>query len=378
MLTSAGLLALSFVLLVVVARDGGPKPPGPLGVVLLGGVWFSLADYESALLASQLPWYLVIFFLLVCLYMLSRSPLRTRHLVGAGVVAALASVSAVQGLLLWPVGVLCLWRGRAANRLWRQMLAAWTVAATVTSSAFFWHYDLRRAAGASSGFFALRHPIASVNFFFVCVGNVLPSGDPRSFGWHFALGVVVVVVALAVLALSLHQAPRRHVRPSFPLPGSLIVFGLAFDVLTTFGRVGYGELEALAPRYTMPNLLIVCGIAIFVFSHRTGPEGLEWIPGGLLRALLSVGLGVALCAQVADAATFGLKNGAATHASRLAGAGALDGLHCPPAGRAQAVVARDLFPWPGFERYLVLAQRDRLSVFASGVRRPPCPTATRP
>ena len=86
-------------------------------VVVCGVVWFSLADWQNALWGFQLAWYLILGALMaMLLLLLNRSPDRAEftRLVGAVAVAAVASYSSAEGLLLWPVGLVCLawgWRG---------------------------------------------------------------------------------------------------------------------------------------------------------------------------------------------------------------------------------------------------------------------------
>ena len=74
--------------------------------LVVGIVWFSIVDYGNALTAFQLAWYLVLacFVGMLCLLMG-----RSRYRVPAAIaLAVLASFSSLQGLLLWPIGLLCL------------------------------------------------------------------------------------------------------------------------------------------------------------------------------------------------------------------------------------------------------------------------------
>ena len=91
-------------------------------VAVCGVVWFSLADWQNALWGFQLAWYLILgALMLMLLLLLNRSPDRSGpgRFVGAVVVAVVASYSSAQGLLLWPVGLICLawaWRGPGRSR----------------------------------------------------------------------------------------------------------------------------------------------------------------------------------------------------------------------------------------------------------------------
>ncbi len=97
------------------------RPLTPIPTLIMGLVWFSLADVQNTLWAFQVSWFLVLpcltgmlFFLLV-----PRSN-RTLWVVLAVLAAVIASCSAIQGFLLWPIGLaVLLWpdpRNRHAIR----------------------------------------------------------------------------------------------------------------------------------------------------------------------------------------------------------------------------------------------------------------------
>src|SRR5579862_6313710 len=107
-LLSALSFVASFGVLLRLVRDYVARPLTWFPVLVVGVVWFSLADTGNSLWAFQFAWYLVIFFLMAMLYFLLAWPRRWSGLALATFAAVCGSLSMVQGFLLWPVGVLCI------------------------------------------------------------------------------------------------------------------------------------------------------------------------------------------------------------------------------------------------------------------------------
>ena len=160
--------------LLVVRRFVGP-PLRPLLVLVVGAMWFSLSDWQNAIWAFQMAWYLVLFFLVTLLYLLLVAHRSWPVLALAVGVAVAASISSLQGLFLWRVDAL-----------------VWVASAALTSAAYFVGYESapgnpgnlfpRRIVGLTSatpaGSFILHHLGYSAQFLLVEIGNVVPIGGP--------------------------------------------------------------------------------------------------------------------------------------------------------------------------------------------------------
>jgi hypothetical protein len=76
---------------------------------------FSVVQYENALWGFQMAWYLVLLCLAATIVLLDRPTLTPVLLCLAIVTAVIGSFSSLQGLLIWPAGLVLLWfrrRGR--------------------------------------------------------------------------------------------------------------------------------------------------------------------------------------------------------------------------------------------------------------------------
>ena len=183
----------------------------------------SVVQYGATLWGFQMAWYLVLLALALVVVLMDRNELTVPTLalaIGAGVIG---SFSSLQGLLVWPVGmVLILYRGRS-----RPIVAAWIVAAGVTTALYLYHLNIKAGSVLPS---SLTHHSVSPAFFHLrdwgCAWR--PNQAGRKQRWNFVLGLVIVVVALAALGLC---GLRRDKTSASPVGAALICFGLFFSIV---------------------------------------------------------------------------------------------------------------------------------------------------
>ncbi len=318
---SAAVFVASYVGLLLLVRSYLSTRLTPIPVLVIGVVWFSVADVQNALWAFQVSWYLTVFFFMAMLCVMLLPQSRRPLCFGAAVLLAVAaSLSTVQGFICWPLGAACIlwptWSRRA-----RTEIAVWLSALVVTLAAYLPGYHFQEGdtcllQAQCSINFEVHHPVTALAFFFTLIGNVIPglaSGaspvvtDPARF-------VVVGVVLFAVAVFILVQSWRyRSFRERLPLPAMLIAFGLLFDVTIAIGRSGTGVAGAVhANRFIMANLILLAGIVIYAVarvptrSHRLAVTPL-WRVYGTYLALFALALFVVV--QSSEATRFGMTNG---------------------------------------------------------------------
>jgi hypothetical protein len=179
------------------------------------------------------------------------------------VTAVIGSYSSLQGLVVWPVGLLVLWMRR---RGWWS-IGVWAAAGSLTFALYF--YNFSSAGSTPHHTYALQHPITAIKFFLFLVGNVvgvvLPFHPPLSYAaGHTPLNYAVVVFGLAIFLLALVTivlSLRANVGGEGQVIGlALTVIGLLFAMIVTVGRVELGYWDASGSRYATFNLLIIVGI----------------------------------------------------------------------------------------------------------------------
>jgi hypothetical protein len=221
----------------------------PVGILM-----FSVVQWENALWGFQMAWYLVLLCLASSLVLLDRIETSRISFTLAIVTAIVGSFSSLQGLLIWPAGLLIIWLRR---RGWWSA-GIWAVAAALTAIIYFYKFDVTSATPRHN--YIWQHPITSAKFYLFMVGDVVGFHIP----YRGPINGVVVLFGLAVTilaAFSLVIGYRSRVDgDGRPIGMALIVFGLMFAGIVTAGRVPLGYWEASSSRYTTFDLLILVGV----------------------------------------------------------------------------------------------------------------------
>jgi hypothetical protein len=335
---SAVVLIASYAVLLVTVRRylGGRLTPVP--TLVIGGIWFSLADVQNALWAFQVSWYVTVFLFTVMLYALLVPEDRRLLWFSLALLAAFgASLTTVQGFLLWPLGAICLlWdrsdpqrggSGSPHRHRDRIEMAAWITGMLIAIALYLPGYKFNDdacipASGCTftAGF---HHPIKTIRYFFALIGNVIPGkfiDHPVMSATRFE---VVGVLLFAVAALILVDSwSRRRSKELLPFPLLLIGYSLAFDVTIAMSRSGPGPQSAVINnRYVMPNLILLTGVFIYAWariSARGSTASHPWPRRGAWLAYMA--LAIFLVVQVVASTGFGLSSGQATRESRTTSA----------------------------------------------------------
>lgn len=227
-------------------------------VLVVGVVWFGFVDYGNALMAFQFAWYLALALFVGMLWLLMGH--WAYRVPAAMALAVLASFCCAQGLVLWPVGLLCL--------LWtKDRIAPWIVAAIVTAGVYFIGYSSNptNAGNLFPANLLGTQSIAGINLTYpfahlwtTITLSVAELGVP--FPPFRQLAGTVILLAAAYVVV---RAVQR--RELFPI--TLIAFAALFDALVLVGRLHFGYAGVTASRYSMPGLVMILGIVMYAWKH---------------------------------------------------------------------------------------------------------------
>jgi hypothetical protein len=365
-LLSALIFIASYTFILATFRSYVGQPLTPLHSLTLGLVWFSLEDTDNSLWGFQLAWYMVLFFLVILLLLFARERGHRKTVLAVAVIVSVAaSYSSLQGLLLWPIGLLYVVWQRPIDRRRYIEGGVWLLAGAVTTAIYFWGFDFQTTGGGGSPGFALRHPVDLAKFVLAELGNIIPTIDVSDLRLHEILGLLLLIVAVFIVARCVRDRKSRSV---CPLPLALIVFGVLFDVSIALGRLKLGVIYALAQRYTMANLLVLFGVVAYAWAHASSGElrvGIRQLRAG--RNVAFALLMIFLVVQVGASTRFGLTSGRTTRASRVIAAQTIVNLDRMPRAEGRALVASYVYPnLSALEPYLREAEMDHISDFAPG------------
>ena len=214
----------------------------------------SLGQSGDTLFGFQVAWYLILLTLAAAIFLLDSPRLSWFGLLAAIAIAVVGSYSSLQGLLIWPAGIVVL----LLKHRPRALLLAWIASAIVTTSVYFYHFHFSGTGSGGNGYL-FAHPWSVVEFFFFNVGDILGKPLAQTPGASDPLIVVLGVTVVLLAAVSLIAYGRSSQPSKSPVGPALICFGVLFAVTVTIGRSHFGLSAASQSRYVTFNLLILAG-----------------------------------------------------------------------------------------------------------------------
>jgi hypothetical protein len=234
----------------------------PVAIAML-----SLVQVASTLWGFSMSWYLVMLALATSLFFLDSPRLTAPALVGAIAAGIVGSFSSLEGLLIWPVGLLLMYQRKRPGI----STVAWIASALVSTVIYFYHFNHSTNYTYSSNYSPFLHPLTALHFFMFAVGDSL-GGQIHLYGgkFHFESppfnldDAIVTGIGVAICAIAgyvLFNCARRRTQRAYAVGVALICYGLLFAGTTTIGRIvpGSPARQAGDGRYTTFSLLIVVG-----------------------------------------------------------------------------------------------------------------------
>jgi hypothetical protein len=314
----------------------------------------SLVQASSTLFGFQLAWYLAIGMFAAALFLLDAADLTMPAFIGACAVAVIGSVSAFEGLFIWPIGLLVLYRRRAS----RHRMLAWVVVALVTGAAYFHNYRFQ------SNPYWYSHPLQTLKFFFLAVGDVVGAqlGNRHSGNVAvLALGVVIAVIAGWVIV---DYGIRRGETGGSSIGVALVCFGLLFAASFAVGRVDGGFSIAGESQYTTFDLMILVGCYMALLHPSAGRANAG--PARWRRPTLAV-LRWVVCGVALLQVAFGTINGITTASDSKNYLTTISDITANIDRAPVSLVDKEVLQTPAWIRRMAhIAERDHLSLFSTG------------
>ncbi len=320
----------------------------------------STVQYENSLWGFQMAWYLVLVSLAAAIVLIDRPTLTWLTLAAAIVAGVVGSFSSLQGLLIWPAGLVLLYHRRRAV----PFVVAWIAATAAALFLYLYNFNTSATAGSPSHGYVLHHPVAAIKFYVFEVGDIV--GLPRRYngpGSNAVLLLGLVILVLAGLILVAYGL-RRDDSGGGPIGIALICVGLLFVVIVDVGRVRFGYLGASASRYTTYDLLIPIGIFLALLGRPLPSRraAAVWIDRVLMPAARWV-VAAVIVVQVSFGLHYGPTGAGSDHAYQAHAARVLRNIDRTPDGEVGYYLY--LLQSPSFIRHQArIAQLHHLSLFA--------------
>ena len=328
----------------------------------------SLAQATNTLWGFQMAWYLVLLMTALALFLLDQEPQRWLVFGCAIAAAVIASFSSLQGLLVWPAGLLLIYLRRRP----RHLAIAWIGSAVLAGAIYFVGFNFNLSQSAS------QDPADLLTGFVRVVGDIVGESQP---------GVLVtvfgsVLVVTAIWALVRFATQERTTTGGRPFALSLILLGLLFSGLTAYGRSGdFGVGIGVEYRYTVFAIFVLLGLYLAVLdpplaSDLRSPEhGAPSSAGSagqqrhvfsdplfaLARVVVGVGIVLTVILRIGQRH---LPGGSDTRYPALCGTGDRQGQPVPGLDRWPSYRGRNRLQI--IRHWITIARDDRLSLFATG------------
>ena len=307
---------------------------------------FSLLQYRPILHGFDLSIFLVLLCLSGVAWLLATADGRGRFAL-AIVVGLVGTYCAVQGLALWPAGlVMLVVLGQSARRV-----GLWVGAGVIAAALYLFDFTTT-GTGADFGWMA-GHPLNALRFLLELTGATVPLTSRLGIGGSAiqVLGGLLVVVAAVLVTIGIRHRSRHK---DMALPLTLIAFALAVNLLATSGRSQFGPGYALEPRYDIFSLWLLAGIWLGLAALRSsGPaRSMTW------ALAMTAGLVVV---QMVLSLHSGLSSGHELRLERTRAVALVANFRGAPAADVEVYVYGDVGAFRARAEFL---WRDHLSVFA--------------
>jgi hypothetical protein len=347
----------------------------------------SFVQYGNTLWGFQMAWYLVMLALTTTLFILDRPTLTWVAFTGAAGAAIVGSFSSLQGLLIWPAGLVLLYHRHRVKK----MVIVWVVAAVTSAAVYFYRFNFNE--GSPDHSYAIDHPLAAAKFYLFALGDVIGESPGSGGTGNNAVLLLGATILLAAISAIVIRGFRRNETDGSPIGIALICFGLLFAAFITQGRIIFGYSGAGGSSYSTFDLLVLVGIYLVLLdppvSERTParldaatlpfvPPRFQGRPRLHLAASSAVGrwdevaivvtrgvLFVAILLQVVFGNINGLSGGRTLHGLRVLESDVLVNID-KAADNQVADLLNPHLPVPPTRRLAKFARSNQLSLFATG------------
>ena len=259
------LVLITLLVLTLYTRYFGKTRNSLLLFIPVAWLLWSLRQWENFLFGFQLNFFLCILGFVIAVVLLDRSEEISLTFLGALGGAVVTSFSILNGLLIWPVGILLiLLQGKG-----KKILISWVISSLVISSLYF--HTWTRSDNLPAMTFISDDPAAAIKYFFAFMGSPVSTGPWAGILIQYSVlaGFIMVLFTIAGITLTVKYDLIKENSPWI----ALMLFSLGTALMTTIGRSGLGVAQALSSRYVTFTILGIIGLyflCVSLYRHK-GP-----------------------------------------------------------------------------------------------------------
>jgi len=224
--------------------------------ILTCSLLFSIIQYENWLWGYQLLWFLINACLAVAVLLIASSNNSPKRLYLAAIPCFIASFSAAHGLLTWLAVIPSVASIKGSYRQRMIRITVWILLFIGTFTIYF--IDYQKPSHHPDTLLFLKHPLGTLYYFFTLLGAPLV--------YHAIIptivktvGAILFLIFLFLIFYFVKNKPKFNLDLEIVSWISIGLFAILFALITTLGRLGYGE--SMSSRYTTCSILLVVAVA---------------------------------------------------------------------------------------------------------------------
>jgi len=245
-------LLILVLIFIMYTQNFGVSGSSLLKFIPISWLIFNFRQFENILWGWQIQIYLCVFGFIFSIYMLEKSEKIDCKFLLAIFGGILSSFSFVNGLVVWPTGLLFIILSKTKNK--KYLGTVWALIGTVLWCVYF--YNWVKPPHHPSTLYLIEQPINSIEYMIVNVGSPLGFGHSTAFGMGILILFGIIIVSIFLLKNGFLKQNAKWL--------SFIFFSLASSLTITVGRAGFGMEQALSSRYVTFTLLGIVGLYLVV------------------------------------------------------------------------------------------------------------------
>ena len=233
------------------------KETGRSLIILVPISWllFSLQQWENFLGGVPYAITIMVSAVMVGIFFLNRLNKNGYYIIPAFISGVLASFSFLEGLMIWPIGLLQMLTIHAK----KSAFFVWLIGGGLTIGFYFMGY--RKPPGTPDVFIFLKNPIDYIKYIVVYLGSSLSGGSLKQ---GFVYGIIVIILFISVVLFQRLKMEQWGNIVPWVMMG---LFSLLCGGMFGIGRLGWGVDQALASRYiSISSIFIVSTLILSAIS----------------------------------------------------------------------------------------------------------------
>ena len=303
------LVVITFIIIFkMYIQDFGKSTSMMIKFIPIAWIMFSFRQITNILWGWQIQIYLCVLGFVASIYLLEKANKINYSFILAILSGIISTFSFVNGLLVWPVGLIYIIISKRTNV--RLFAAMWSIIGVLVWIIYF--YDWTKPSHHPSLLFGIDHLTTSITYLIISVGSPLAF----ELGHAFGSGLIIMISLLILFIIGLNNKFTIGHNNRFIIENakwiSFVLFSLLSSAALMVGRSGFGIEQALSSRYvTLTSLGIIGEYLIITNSYtkcKNNKSQEKAILYGIILGIIVVGIVVGYAG--------GIKEGKNTFESR--------------------------------------------------------------